>query len=92
MTEETDDDGGALLPEGDFPAEHRPETDSAEEHLPEPLLPEVLVPGNGSIVLAATPIGNMGDLDLANASDTSPEALDAAADALRSALGTSDLA
>lgn len=38
------------------------------------------------------PIGDMGDLDLANATDSSPEALDVAADALRVALGTTDLA
>lgn len=31
------------------------------EDAPEPLLPESLTRGNGSIVLAATPIGNMGD-------------------------------
>lgn len=42
--------------------------------------------------LHVIPIGNMGDLDLANAGDASAEALDAAADLLRSTLGTVDLA
>ncbi len=42
--------------------------------------------------LHVLPIGDMGDLDLANAAEPSAEALDAAADSLRKALGTTHLA
>ncbi len=72
MTEETNDDGARRLPEDANLTEADHESDPAadaeagpeaddEVDLPQPLLPEALTPGNGSIVLAATPIGNMGD-------------------------------